>query len=93
MLDNIKSKYIQKIVLKKLDMKRLLQLIKINNRYKKFLNINIKDYQKFVQIIFEVSLSADVYGLGLRLGDEQNRKYIHCLKKDGKKEIEDSNLG
>ena len=70
MLDNIKSKYIQKIVLKNLDMKRLLQLIKINNRYKKLLNINIKDYQKFVQIIFEVILSADVYGLGLRLGDE-----------------------
>ena len=87
MLDKIKSKYIFKQLFKILNKKRLLQLIKINKQLNKLLNIILEDYKKFVQIIFELTLTENVIVSNLSYGAEKIRKYIHYYKLDSDIEL------
>ena len=50
MLDNLKSKYILKEILKKIQNKRKLNIIKYNKRIKAKLNTNKKDFEIYITL-------------------------------------------
>ena len=74
MLDNIKSKYILKIILEKTNSKIRLGLVKYNKKLKKNLDISIKDYKKYNQIEIEILPITKSYANDNNINDYINIK-------------------
>ena len=58
---NIKSKYILQTIFNNLHKRNLLEIIKINNKIKKRLDININDYREYYDIYFPVEMEIKLF--------------------------------
>ena len=54
LLHNIKSKYILQQIFKNLEYEKKLKIIKYNKKLQEKLNVNVNDYEKYLQIEIEV---------------------------------------
>ena len=79
-IENIKSKYILKIVSNNLMKKKLLDITKYNNYIKKRIDININNYkeysEKFSSVEIEIKPVNKNYGLFVNVKKE-DEKYYH----------------
>ena len=73
LFNNIKSKYLLKLLFEYLQQKQLLEIIKYNKKLQKDLNIGKKDYQKYLEIEIEIIPYF-----------KKNQTFINYLKKDKK---------
>ena len=59
---NIKSQYIFKKIFKKLNERKLLRIIKYNQKLKRILNIDLNDYKEYCEIEIELTPKLNKYG-------------------------------
>ena len=78
-LNNIKSKYILKILFDNLEKKKLLFIVKYNKNIKKRINININDYKeysgKYTSIEIEIKPINNIYGKFININEEDTIYY------------------
>ena len=93
-LDNIKSKYILKIIFDMMGKKESLNMIKYNKRIQTRLNININDYKEYSQTFspIEIELIPLKNEYGAFVNIEKNESYYHIYFNDEKKETKRLNL-
>ena len=58
----IRSKYILKLIFNHLTQRRLFKTIKYNNQIKQKLEINLNDYNEFLNVVIEVILANNKNG-------------------------------
>ena len=89
-LDNIKSKYILKILFCHLNEKKQLEIIIYNNKSRKRLNINIDRYKKYSEIYSSIEIEIkpvnNEYGKFINM-NENDKKYYHIYFNGNKEEI------
>ena len=86
-LENIKSKYILKIIFVNLQRKKILQISKYNKKIQKRLNISIKDYKEYNEIEIEIIPTTKGFGEFIHILDKNDKPYYHIYFNDEKKEI------
>ena len=94
-LKKIKSSYILKIILYNLQKKKILDIIKYNEKIKKRINININDYNeyslKFSSIEIEIKPVNNKYNQFINI-ERGNKKYYHIYFNNNKKEIKRNHI-
>ena len=85
--ENIKSKYILKIIFVKLQRKKILQIIKYNKKIQNRLNISKKDYKEYNDIEIEIIPTNKEYGEFIHILDKNDKPYYHIYFNDSNKEI------
>ena len=85
--ENIKSKFILKIIFVHLQRNKILQIIKYNKKIQKRLNINEKDYKEYNDIEIEIIPKTNEYGVFIHIFDKNEKPYYHIYFNDNKKEI------
>ena len=92
---NVKSNYIFKKIYDNLSKKKLLEIIKYNNKLNKRLNLTINDYkdfcEKFSSIEIEIISSQNLLGKYINI-DEDKGIYYHLYFNNNKKETKIRNL-
>ena len=85
--DNIKSSYILKRIFNNISYRKLLLLIKYNNKTKRLFNISLNDYIYYSQIEIEIIPSENKYSkfINIRHTDD-NRKYFHIYYNNSNEE-------
>ena len=90
----IKSKYMLQQIFSNLERKKFLEIIKLNKQLKNRLNITIKDYKEYQEIIIALIQDKNKYGKFINIlkesksEDEENKgKYYHIFFNDNKNEI------
>ena len=84
----IRSIYLLKLIFKRLEKKKLLDLLKYNNNIKKRINLNIIDYQKYYGLIdIEIKPANNKYGKFINIKKE-DELYYHIYFNNSKEEIE-----
>ena len=91
MIENVKSKYILKIIFNKMHKRKALKIIKYNKKIQKKININHKDYEKLSEIEIEIIPIENEYGPFININKE-DEIYYHIYFNDEKKEIKRYNL-
>jgi len=92
-LHNIKSKYILQQIFKNLEYEKKLKIIKYNKKLQEKLNVNVNDYEKYLQIEIEVlfmPISFYILYKNIRIINMKNNptKYYHIYLDDNINEIE-----
>ena len=92
---NVKSNYILKKIYDNLSKKKLLEIIKYNDKLNKRLNLTINDYkdfcEKFSSIEIEIISSQNLLGKYINI-DEDKGIYYHLYFNNNKKETKIRNL-
>ena len=84
---NLKSDFFLQKLFYNLSKKKTLDIIKYNNKIKERLNICIKDYKEYSELIeIEIKPVNYIYGKFINFSKE-NGKYYHIYFNDNKEEI------
>ena len=91
LVKNLKSKYILQNLFNYLNKKKLLDIIKYNKNIKDKIDISIKDYKEYSELIYssieiEIKPTSNKYGNFININKEEE-KYFHIYFNDNKEEI------
>ena len=87
-IENIKSKYILKIIFDNLKEIKSLKIIQYNKNIQNRLNISINDYKKYGDIEIELIPSKNEFGKFINIPDKEESYYhiyFNYRKKEAKK--------
>ena len=90
----IKSKYILQEIFSHLERKQFLEMIKFNKQLKDRLDITLKDYKEYPEIMIELISAKNIYGKFINIlkepkskDEEDKGKYYHIFFDDNTDEI------
>ena len=92
LFENLKSDYFLKKIFNNILKKKTLDIIKYNKNIKERINVNIKDYKEYSELLLylsieiEIKLVKDGYGKFIDI-NEENTIYYHIYFDDNKEEI------
>ena len=81
-LTKIKSKYIFKKIFHFISQRKFLNIIKYNKEIQKKLDIDLKDYNEFLQIEIEVIPAKNKYGKIINIQNDKDEKFVHIFLND-----------
>ena len=93
--ENIKSKYILKLIFDYLNEKKCFDIIKYTKKIQQTINKNSNDYKKLLEIEIEIMIDKNEIKLGYNKFidiNEKDRKYYHIYFDDNKEEIKRKDL-
>jgi len=89
---NIRSKYIVKQIFDNLKEKKLLLIVKHNNKLQEKLDININNFKNYSQIEIEIKPVKDSYGKFINILKEEDEEFYHIYFNNSEKEVKRSYL-
>ena len=91
-IENIKSKYILKIIINDLKIKRLYKIIKYNKEIQNRLEITLDDYKNLTPTKIKIFPAENRYGEFSNIFNKNEERYFHIYFGKNKKEINRTHL-
>ena len=90
-LDNIKSRYILKIIARNTNQKQFLKILKINRKTQKRLDLDINSYIKYSELYSSIEIelipSKNKSGKFMKKLNKEEELYYHIYFNDSKKKL------
>ena len=95
LFESIKSNFILKKIMNIINKKKLLEIVKINKKLLKKLDLNINDYKEFTQLYssieIELNIEGNKYGKFINITDKL-KEYFHIYFNDSNEETKKNYL-
>ena len=85
--ENIKSKYILELIFNNLKRNKFLKIVKYNKKFQQRLNLSLKDYKEFSEIIIEIIPNQKKYGNFIHFEKEEEQSFVKIYFNDINEEI------